>query len=257
MIVITSPAKTQDFDSSWDSIVSQPRYLETTARVHKKLLGFSKKKLKEVLSVSDKLRVINSERLELWDIEHNEKNSKPAILAYRGDIYRQFDATTFTKDQQEYLQDRLRIITGYYGALRPYDLIQPYRLEMKAKLKVGRPDNLYQLWSEMLTADIEHELSSFYSDERFLLDISSSEYGKVIDQKVLSYPVVTVEFRQIKDGVEKNIGLLSKAARGLFIKYLADSRPASIDALKNFDYGGYRFVKEVDGSMYFVKTVNR
>lgn len=192
MIVLTSPAKTLDLSSTWDENITQPIFLKEAALIAQKLKILSKQKLTITLNVSEKLGELNYQRFQDWENKHTRKNSRPAILTYKGDVYRPL-SLNYSKAEKEYLQKSLRIITGLYGLLRPYDLMQAYRLEMKIALKVKDKNNLYEYWKEKITADLKNDLKTH--ENKIVVDLASNEYSKAVDLNKLGAEVIHIEFR--------------------------------------------------------------
>jgi cytoplasmic iron level regulating protein YaaA (DUF328/UPF0246 family) len=137
----------------------------------------------------------------------------------------------------EALQDKLRILSGLYGLLKPLDLMQPYRLEMGIKFPIGKSKNLYEFWKTKITKELNKELQK---DELFI-NLASNEYFDAVDVKALKVPVITPEFKDYKDGKLKMISFFAKKARGMMVRYIIDTNAETIDDLKGFNYDGYAF----------------
>ena len=148
------------------------------------------------------------------------------------------------------MQDTVRIISGLYGLLKPLDLIQPYRLEMGTKMPVGASKNLYEFWRRKLTESINQELK----DGEIFLNLASNEYTKAIDTKVLKTPMITANFKQLKDGNYKTIAIFSKRARGLMVRYIIDNNIDSINGIKGFNSDGYLFTESLSSSNELIFT---
>jgi cytoplasmic iron level regulating protein YaaA (DUF328/UPF0246 family) len=148
------------------------------------------------------------------------------------------------------LQDRLRILSGLYGLLKPLDLIQPYRLEMGKKLKAGRTENLYKFWGNTIAETLNEELAE---DELFV-NLASSEYFKVVNQKILKVPMITPVFKDFKNGQYKTIMTFAKKARGLMVRYIIDNNITTIDGLKGFNIDNYGFSQEMSTETELVFT---
>jgi len=189
------------------------------------------------MSISDALGQLNYERNQSWTLPFTADNSRPAVYAFNGDVYRGLDAYTIPKDKIETLQNTVRILSGLYGLLKPIDLIQPYRLEMGTKLPVGTKKNLYEFWKKDITDALNQELEE---DELFL-NLASNEYFKAIDKKALKVPVVTANFKDFKNGEYKMISFYAKVARGLMARYIVDNNAKTIEDLKGFNYEGYGY----------------
>ena len=157
---------------------------------------------------------LNYQRNNSWKLPFDSSNSRQAIYAFNGDVYRGIDAYSIAENKIDFLQDTVRIISGLYGLLKPLDLIQPYRLEMGTKIPVGASKNLYEFWRRKLTDSINQELS----EGEIFLNLASMEYIKAIDTKVLKSKMITANFKQLKDGNYKTIAIFSKRARGFMTR---------------------------------------
>lgn len=256
MIFITSPAKTQDFTSSINPKVkpTKPEFITEADILANKISTLGKNDLRKLLSVSEKLTDLNYERFKNW----GNAESRPAIHVYKGDIYRQFEINDFNKKESKYLQDHLRIITGMYGILKAYDLIKPYRLEMKTSLrnlKSIKQNDLYEMWSEKVTESINKELMQLPEDKRYIINLASNEYSKVINKEKLQGEFIDIKFIHDKKGAKQPIGIYAKQARGLFIKFVAEKNVLEKEQLKNFDYDGYKVVNISKSELVFEKKV--
>ncbi|HER41097.1 MAG TPA: peroxide stress protein YaaA, partial [Salinimicrobium catena] len=241
MKIVISPAKTLDYESKLPTTRgTQPEFLDTTATVNRKLARMSKSEISELMGISDKLADLNYTRYHEFEEEHNKKNSRPAVYAFNGDVYTGLDAYTIPTEKLDFLQDSLRILSGYYGILRPLDLIQPYRLEMGTSLSVGRKKDLYELWQEKVTNYLNAELAE---DELFV-NLASNEYFKAVNVKKLKVPVITPVFKDYKNGKLKIISFFAKKARGSMVRFIVDSEAKTVEDLKAFDYDGYRYSEE-------------
>ncbi|WP_347174037.1 peroxide stress protein YaaA [Polaribacter uvawellassae] len=238
MKIIISPAKSLDFESKVPtSLHSQPQFLDDSVKLNKKLKTLSRKKLSEFMGISDDLAALNYERNQNWNLPFTPENSKQAIFAFTGEVFRGIDVNTLDSDKIPLLQDRLRILSGLYGLLKPLDLIQAYRLEMGKKLKVGRTENLYKFWGDKIAEALNEELL----EDDLLVNLASSEYFKAVNQKVLKVPMITPVFKDFKNGQYKTIMTFAKKARGLMVRYIIDNNITTIDALKGFNVDGYGF----------------
>ncbi len=238
MKIIISPAKSLDFESKVPtSLHSQPQFLDDSVKLNKKLKTLSRKKLSDFMGISDDLAALNYERNQNWCLPFTPDNSKQAIFAFTGEVFRGIDVHTLDSDKIPLLQDRLRILSGLYGLLKPLDLIQAYRLEMGKKLKVGRTENLYKFWGDKIAESLNEELS----EDDLFINLASSEYFKAVNQKVLKVPMITPVFKDFKNGQFKTIMTFAKKARGLMVRYIIDNNITTIDALKGFNVEGYGF----------------
>ena len=251
MKILISPAKSLDFENEVPTTqYSQPRFLEQSEKLNNKLKRMSKKKLGELMSISNDLAELNYHRNQEWETPFTEDNAKQAIFAFTGAVFQGIDVNTIDDRKLPSLQDKLRILSGLYGILKPLDLIQPYRLEMGTKLKVGRKDNLYQFWDNTLTKSLNNELE----EDELLINLASSEYFKAIDKKSLKVPMITPVFKDFKNGTFKTIMTYAKMARGYMVRYIIENNVETLEELKNFDTEGYRFDENMSSKNELVFT---
>ncbi|MED5354751.1 MAG: peroxide stress protein YaaA, partial [Bacteroidota bacterium] len=240
MKLVISPAKSLDFTRSLPTESnSKACFLKEAESLNNILRDKSPKELSELMSISSSLGELNYQRNNSWKLPFNSSNSRQAIYAFNGDVYKGIDAYSISEDKIELMQDTVRIISGLYGLLKPLDLIQPYRLEMGTKMPVGSNKNLYEFWRRKLTDSINQELKN----GEVFLNLASNEYIKAIDTKVLKSPMITANFKQLKDGNYKTIAIFSKKARGLMTRYIIDNNINSIEGIKGFNSDGYLFTE--------------
>ncbi len=238
MKLVLSPAKSLNFESPLPTEKhTEPEFLNQSERLSKLLKTKSARSLSKLMSISDALGQLNYERNQAWELPFTTDNARPAVYAFNGDVYRGLDAYTIPEEKLETLQNTVRILSGLYGVLKPTDLMQPYRLEMGTKLKVGTKKNLYEFWKKDITKALNDELE----DDELFLNLASNEYFKAIDAKALKVPVITANFKEFKNGQYKMISFFAKAARGMMARYVVDTNAKTIDDLKGFNYDGYSF----------------
>lgn len=241
MKIVISPAKTLDYKTKLPTTRgTQPEFLDTATTVNRKLARMSKKEISELMGISDKLAELNHSRYHEFEEEHTKDNSRPAVYAFAGDVYTGLDAYTIPTEKLDLLQDTLRILSGFYGILKPLDLIQPYRLEMGTSLAVGRKKDLYELWEEKVTGKLNKELE----ENELFVNLASQEYFKAVDTDKLKVPVITPVFKDLKNGKLKIISFFAKKARGSMVRYIIDTGAKTLEDLKGFDYDGYRYSEE-------------
>ncbi len=240
MLMLISPAKSLDFDTvSKASLYSTPDFLEESAVLIEELKGLSPSDVASLMKISDKLAHLNVERFHDWHTPFTQKNAKQAVLAFQGDVYQGLEAETFTKKDETFAQDHLRILSGLYGLLRPYDLMQAYRLEMGSKFANSRGKNLYEFWGDSLT----QTLNALVSEKKYkhVINLASNEYFKSIKPKQLAVPVVEPVFKDYKNGEYKIISFFAKKARGMMVQYVIKNKLKKVEDLKSFDTAGYYF----------------
>jgi cytoplasmic iron level regulating protein YaaA (DUF328/UPF0246 family) len=239
MKIVISPAKSLDFDS--EILINQSSeicFLKEAQAVNKVLKKLKPKELSGLMSISDKLADLNWQRNQERDLEmFTPDNSRQAVYAFNGDVYLGLNVGTLDHNKVAMLQDKLRILSGLYGLVKPLDLIQPYRLEMGTKLPVGKSKNLYEFWKVKVTKALNAELKN----EELFINLASNEYFDVIDKKALKVPIITPEFKDYKDGKLKMISFFAKKARGMMVRYIIDTNAETIEDLKGFNYEGYCF----------------
>ncbi|CAM1347314.1 peroxide stress protein YaaA [Tenacibaculum insulae] len=251
MKIIISPAKSLDFENKANTdLYTQPRFLEQSAKLNKKLKTLSRKKLSDLMKISDDLASLNYERNQNWKTPFDLENAKQAVFSFTGEVFRGIDVATIAEDKLPVMQHKLRILSGLYGLLKPLDLIQPYRLEMGTKLKVGRTENLYKFWDNTLVNSLNDELKT----DELLVNLASSEYFKALPKKVLKVPMITPVFKDFKNGQYKTIMTFAKKARGLMVRYIIENDIQTIEGLKGFNTNGYGFSEKMSTKTELVFT---
>ena len=190
------------------------------------------------MDISENLAELNWQRNQernLLELENSK--SRQAVFAFSGEVYVGLDAYSLNASQIDSMQDKLRILSGLYGILKPLDLVQPYRLEMGTKLPIGTKKNLYEFWKVTLTKALNAELTK----DELVINLASTEYFSALDHKKLIAPLITPEFKDYKDGKLKMISFFAKKARGLMVRYILDTNASTIEDLKLFNYEGYAF----------------
>ena len=252
MKILISPSKTLSFDSEVNcEFKSESRLIDETKILHKILLDYSSEDLKNLMSVSDKIAELNYNRFKNWEDPTSSEYSRQAVYAFKGDVYSGLDADTIEEDKFDYLQNSLRILSGYYGLLRPFDQILPYRLEMGTKLENENGNNLYKFWGDKITNVLNEDL---YEDD-IIVNLASDEYFKSINKDKIKSNIITPVFKEFKNGTYKVIAIYAKKARGLMSRFLIERKSTSIDDIKLFNVDGYSFDNSLskDSQMVFTR----
>lgn len=240
MLTVLSPAKTLDYDTAPITQTSTvPRFMDQSALLVDDARGLNPEDISALMGVSEQIAHLNHERFMNWQAESTKDNAKQAVLAFKGDVYTGLRAETLSEDDLTFAQDRLRILSGLYGLLRPLDLMQPYRLEMGLKFANQRGKNLYEFWGEQLTDTLNHDLAS--ANTSILINLASNEYFKAVKPKLLNADVITPQFKDLKNGQYKMISFFAKKARGIMARYIIDNRITEPEALKSFSEAGYYY----------------
>ncbi len=244
MIITLSPSKGQDFETPGPiKKHSKPANLEDSELLIKELKKIRTADLQALMDISDDLAKLNAGRYKAFKTPFTPKNSKQAIFAFKGDVYSGINIDTFTADDFDYAQNHLRILSGLYGCLRPLDLIQPYRLEMKTRLNNPRGENLYQFWGDSITESLNKVLKK--QQEPVLVNLASNEYFKSVKPGLLDGRLLSINFKETKQGKTRVVAIFAKRARGMMADYIIRNKIESPVAIRKFKQGGYRFSKEL------------
>jgi cytoplasmic iron level regulating protein YaaA (DUF328/UPF0246 family) len=253
MLVVVSPAKTLDYESVLPTEdFSRPAHLKQSQLLINRLRDFSALDLAELQHVSSKIAELNFERNHEWKTPFSPKNARPALFAFKGDVYTGLDAYSMTEQNLAFAQDHLRILSGLYGLLRPLDLMRPYRLEMGTRLSTNAGKNLYEFWDTQITDAINRQLKSLNS--HILINLASNEYFKAVKPKLLKADIITPVFKDYKNGEYKMISFFAKKARGLMARYMIDNEITDAEGLKDFDRKGYIFKPAMSDDKTWVFT---
>jgi len=238
MKIVISPAKSLNLDKQLPTrFYTESSFLKQAETIQKTLKKLKPNQLMELMHISEKLGDLNWQRNQDWQTPFTNENARPAVFTFDGEVYTGLDVYSLPIEKLDVLQDKLRILSGLYGLLKPLDLMQAYRLEMGTSIKIGTKKNLYEFWKKTITDTLNSELEN---DELFV-NLASNEYFSAVDVKKLKVPVITPEFKDYKDGKLKMISFFAKKARGMMVRYIIDTNAETIDDLKGFNYEGYAF----------------
>ena len=251
MKIVISPAKSLNFEKNVPTTVySEANFLKEATTIQKVVKKQSPKKIMALMAISEKLAELNWERNQNWALPFTPDNARQAVFAFDGDVYTGLDAYTLSEDKFPILQDKVRILSGLYGLLKPLDLIQAYRLEMGTSLAIGSKKNLYDFWKKTITKTLNEELKP----NELFLNLASNEYFSAIDSKTLKATIITPEFKDYKDGKLKMISFFAKKARGLMVRYIIDNKVETLEELKGFNSEGYQFDSNLSSDTKLVFT---
>lgn len=250
MIIVISPSKTLDFSANPFHTYTQPRQLEQSQELIETAKQLSPEDLAGLMKISEKLSQLNWQRYQDFQQPFSLDNAKQALLAFKGDVYVGIASESYDKEDFAFAQKHLRILSGLYGALRPLDLIQPYRLEMGTQLKNNHGKNLYEFWGTQVTEIINQDLSGHSLP--LLINLASNEYYKAIKPKVLNAKILTLAFKENKAGIYKTIGIHAKRARGLMTNYIIKNRLTNAEQIKSFNNENYGFNKSLSSEKEWV-----
>ncbi|MFZ4833566.1 peroxide stress protein YaaA [Rouxiella sp. Mn2063] len=240
MLTIISPAKTLDYESKLATQrYTQPELLDKSSQ----LIDIAKKltpaEISSLMSISDKLALLNAERFNDWKADFTPDNARQAILAFKGDVYTGLQAEDFSEQDFDFAQQHLRMLSGLYGLLRPLDLMRPYRLEMGIRLANPQGANLYSFWGDLLTEKLNTLLAE--QGDKVLVNLASDEYFKAVKPAKLQAEIIKPVFLDEKNGKYKVISFYAKKARGLMSRFIIKERLNKAEQLQDFNLEGYQF----------------
>ena len=238
MKLVISPAKSLNYESELPtSFSTESSFLSEAQQLNDLLKKKSAKDLSDLMHISPNLGQLNYERNQTWSLPFTSKNSRPAIYAFSGDVYRGLDAYTIQESKLKNLHNTVRVLSGLYGVLKPLDLVQPYRLVMGTNFPVENSKNLYEFWRKKVTKALNDDLK----EGELFVNLASQEYFKVIDVKLLKEPVVHVDFKEFKNDQYKTIAIFAKLARGYMTRFIIENSIETIEGLKDFAIKGYGY----------------
>ena len=246
MRIIISPAKKMNENSDLFEVKGMPRFMEKTEKLLALMQKLSYEELKSVWNCSDRLAELNDERIRNMDLY---ENLTPAILSYEG-IQNQYMApSVFTEEAYDYVQEHLRILSGFYGIVRPFDGIRPYRLEMQARFNREEADSLYDFWGSSIADSLFEETDS-------ILNLASKEYSRCVEPFLKEGKrFVTCIFGELVKGKVREKATMVKMARGEMVRYMAENSISHIEEIRNFDRMNFVFSEELsdENTYIFIK----
>lgn len=244
MKIIISPAKKMNIDTDTFAPMGLPVFLSRTKELMDYMKGLSYEEAKMLWSCNDKIAAQNFERYAQMDLE---RGLTPAILSYEGIQYQYMSPMVFSETALDYVQKNLRILSGFYGIVKPFDGVTPYRLEMQAKASIGGFKDLYEYWGDSLYQELTSD------GEHLILNLASKEYSKCIEKYLGENDLfVTCVFGEEIDGKVVQKGTLAKMARGEMVRFLAENEIDSLEGVKNFHGLGYEFSEELSGEKEYI-----
>jgi cytoplasmic iron level regulating protein YaaA (DUF328/UPF0246 family) len=240
MLFLLSPAKTLDYDTpAHVATHTKPLFVKQSAELIEVLRQKTPAEIASLMGISDALAQLNAARYAAWSPRFTAGNSKQAVLAFNGDVYEGLDARSLSAEQLDWAQQHLVILSGLYGALRPLDWMQPYRLEMGTKLANARGKDLYAYWGSTIAAYLNERLAEDATP--VVVNLASEEYFKAVDRKTLKARVIQCVFEDWKGGAYKVISFHAKRARGLMARYAIEQRVTLPAQLEQFASEGYAY----------------
>lgn len=243
MRIIISPAKKMISNTDILEYRRQPRFVEDTVSLLSYLQGLSYEDIKSIWKCNDSIAKLNYERIKHMDLY---KNLTPALLSYEGIQYQYMAPHVLEGKDLEYLDEHLRILSGFYGVLAPFDGVTPYRLEMQATLTGWHVNSLYQFWTNKVAQEL-------FLESDCIINLASKEYSKC----VLPYlhdkvSLITCVFGEFINGKVVEKGTLAKMARGEMVRFMAMNQIKNCKEIKRFKGLGYVFKKELSNETTYV-----
>jgi uncharacterized protein len=254
MLILLSPAKTQNFKPQNIGFKhTTPEFLNEAEQLINLMRKISPSELSKLLGINSNLSHLNIDRHFNWQRPFTPQNSKQAVMAYDGEVFRGLNAKTLNPDEIDYMQIHLRLFSGLYGILRPLDLIQPYRIDVSSKLNNPKGNDLYAFWRKKVTLSVAKSLKETGNPE-VILNLASSEYIKTLD-KTKKIKVLDVEFYEYKNDAFKQIVMYTKKARGMMARYVIQKRIDETEDLKGFNAEGYWYSPQMstESKIVFVR----
>lgn len=243
MKIIISPAKKMNQDTDTLEYHGLPVFLQEAERLKEYMQSLTYQEAKKIWHCNDKIAAMNYERFQEMDLR---KNLTPALLSYEGIQYRYMAPVVFEDQAWEYVEEHLRILSGFYGVVKPFDGIVPYRLEMQAKIQFQNYRNLYDYWGQKIFEEV-------YGGTEMVLNLASKEYSKCVE-KYLTYKekFLTCRFGFLKNGKVTETGTQVKMARGEMVRFLAQNAVEDIETVKEFCGLGYQYAPEYSDEHTYV-----
>lgn len=243
MKIIISPAKKMVINTDSLPVQSEPAFLKDTEKVKKYMQALSYGEAKKLWGCNDKIAELNFARFREMDLH---RNLTPAILSYEGIQYQYMAPIVFTDHALSYIQEHLRILSGFYGVLKPLDGVVPYRLEMQAKAGVEGSNDLYDFWDGKIYRNV-------CDKDRIIINLASKEYSKCVERYLKPEDkFITCVFGELKEGKVIQKGTLAKMARGEMVRYMAENNVTDLEQLKSFEGLGYQYQKKISGEREYI-----
>ena len=248
MRIIISPAKKMNVDTDSLAWIDLPAFLPQTEEILRKLRTLSPQELKKLWKCNDQIAVLNTERLAHMDLR---RQLTPAILSYEGIQYQYMAPSVFTNEEFDYVQEHLRILSGFYGILKPFDGVTPYRLEMQAKLSICNAKDLYGYWSDSVAEFL-------FCETDCIINLASKEYSQCIS-KYLTDDIrfITCTFGEQINGKIIEKGTMCKMARGEMVRYMAENQIEDPALIKKFDRLNYSYREELSSDSNYVFLIDK
>ncbi|WP_270568053.1 peroxide stress protein YaaA [Clostridium beijerinckii] len=253
MMIIISPAKTLDFSKFNETLpMTKPYFLNEARELVEELKKYDNLSLEKLMKISPKLAKLNTQRFQNWS--ESLESARQCLIAFKGEVFKGLDVGSYTMEDYFYANDNLRILSGLYGVLKPFDGINLYRLEMATNLGIGALTNLYDYWGNKLIDNILKDIKR--RENKTIVNLASYEYFKAIEdiKTIGEIRVITPIFKEYRDGEYKIITIMAKRARGLMTSFIIRNKIEDLEDLKEFNHDGYEFNEEFSNEAELVFT---
>lgn len=243
MRIIISPAKKMKVDSDFPVDVNTPKFVKEAETLLEYLKGLGYGEAKEIWKCNDKIAELNYERIQRMNLH---RNLTPAILSYEGIQYQYMGPEVFQNSEFDYIEEHLRILSGFYGMLKPFDGVTPYRLEMQAKLQFGELSSLYDFWGKRLAVEL-------FSESNCIVNLASKEYSMCISKYIDDgIKFISCIFGEMKGDKVVEKGTQVKMARGEMVRFMAENQIKDVEEIKGFNRLGYSYADNLSDSYTYV-----
>lgn len=256
MLFVISPSKDLDYKSIYPtSSNDEPRLWIQSQEIIAVLRKKSSKQLQSLMDISQKIADENLMRNKAFTVDFKADNSRPALYAFSGDVYRGLEAYTMTPSEVAYCQSHVRILSGLYGLLRPLDLMQAYRLEMGTSMSIAKKKNLYQFWDDTITNLVNDDIKQLRSNN--LINLASQEYFQAIQDKNIEAKIINIHFRELRNKKVQFVSYTAKKARGMMVRFAANNNLQDPQDLKKFNIEDYYYDEKLSDeyNWYFLKEL--
>ncbi len=251
MLLVLSPAKSLNYDHDIQGL-QLPYFRKQSLEIIELVKPKKDHDLMKLMGISQDLANLNVARFKNYSSRFTEKNSRAAIYTFNGDVYRGLDIHSLNDKDLLFAEKHVRILSGLYGLLQPMDKMQPYRLEMGTSLKNEKGNTLYKFWGDSISKKLTKDLKG--TENKVLVNLASKEYFSAIDKKALKYPILNIEFKELRNGVLKVISFNAKRARGLMTRFIIEHKINDPELLKGFDVEGYHFDESKSTNTHWLFT---
>ncbi len=252
MISLLSPAKKLNFKKMLRNCeASQPVFKEQASKLATVASKLNTIELSKLMNISSNLASLNKDRFDQFSNNPIPEQTKQAAFAFAGDTYSGLSAEIIDPKNHDFFQNNIRILSGLYGILRPFDVIQPYRLEMGSKLKTNESSNLYEFWNDKLAESLKIDLENH--SNKSLINLASEEYFKAVALSAKNnFKIITPKFYEVKNGNKKLISFYAKKARGLMARFIVSNRIVEPDDIRDFNLEAYKFEEKTDNDQVYI-----